>query len=154
MDNDLVSLSNLGFEFIGEWILEFDTIDFRLQKHKDRSNILYAFVVDEKIMYVGKSTQTLYKRMMGYKNPGPTQSTNINNNARIHKTLSDNRPVKIYVFVQDQDYYYRGVKVNLAAGLEDNLIDLFKSSWNNLGNSIQGNEDSLTIKGWHGNHRI
>lgn len=86
-------------------------------------------------MYIGKSTQTLYKRMMGYKNPGPTQSTIINNNARIKKTLSENHSVEIYVFVQPEDYLYRGVKVSLAAGMEDNLINYLNSPWNNIGNS-------------------
>lgn len=135
MINDLEFLSSLGFELIGGWFLNFSGIDFHLQKYKDKNNILYAFVVDEKIMYVGKSTQTLYKRMMGYKNPGPTQSTNINNNARIRKNLSENHPVLVYVFVQSEDYLYRGVNINLAAGLEDNLISLLNPPWNALGNS-------------------
>jgi hypothetical protein len=135
MTDNLEFLLNLGFELTGEWIQKFDSIDFRLQKHKDKNNILYAFVVDESVMYIGKSTQTLYKRMMGYKNPGPTQSTNIKNNARIHTALSENRSVVIYVFVQKEEYLYRGVNVNLAAGLEDNLIKLLNLPWNNLGNS-------------------
>jgi hypothetical protein len=66
MSNDLEFLSNLGFELVGEWILKFDTIDFRLQRHQEKNNILYAFLVDEKIMYIGKSNQTLYKRMILY----------------------------------------------------------------------------------------
>ena len=135
MDNELEFLAKLGFELVGEWSLKLNCIDFQLQKHKDKTNILYAFAVDKKVMYIGKSTQTLYKRMIGYKNPGPTQSTNINNNARIHKILNDNRSVDIYVFIQVEDYFYRGVKVNLAAGLENNLIGLFNSPWNNLGSS-------------------
>jgi hypothetical protein len=133
MENNLQSLLDLGFESVGEWKLRFDQLSFQIDRYKEKKNILYAFVGDGKILYIGKSDQTLYQRMNGYKNPGPTQSTNINNHSRMKGNLEQNKRTLIYIFFQKEDLIYRGVNVNLAAGLEDNLITIFKPPWNNLG---------------------
>ena len=135
MNSSLEMLLQLGFEQTGEWQLRFDQIYFHLERHGNERNILYAFVVDETIMYIGKSTQTLSQRMNGYKNPGSTQNTNIGNHAHIRRILEEKGRIMIYVFVQKEDVVYRGVKVNLSAGLEDNLNILLKPSWKNLGAS-------------------
>jgi len=124
MDNNLQKLIDLGFELVGKWRLRLDQLSFQISQYQEKKNILYAFVESGKILYIGKSTQTLYQRMNGYKNPGPTQSTNINNHSRIKENLEQNKRIEIYVFVQNDDLIYRGVKVNLAAGLEDNLITI------------------------------
>ena len=59
------------------------SLQFRLTQYINERNILYAFVAQGEVKYIGKSTQTLSGRMNGYKHPGPTQSTNINNNVRL-----------------------------------------------------------------------
>jgi hypothetical protein len=85
MDHNHQLLIDLGFELVGEWQLKFDQLSFQINRHQKEKNILYALVESKDILYIGKSTQTLYPRVNGYKNPGPTQSTNINNHSRIKK---------------------------------------------------------------------
>lgn len=132
MDKVQVLLS-LGFEEAGEWILDENSLSFRLSRHKNERNILYAFVAQGNVKYIGKTTQTLYKRMNGFKNPGPTQSTNIRNHHRIVDLLERGIRVGILVFVQKQPFTYEGIRVNLAAGLEDGLIEHVGPEWNQLG---------------------
>jgi hypothetical protein len=126
-------LLDLGFEEIGEWIIEAGTLQFILRHYQNNSNILYAFIAQSEIKYIGKSTQTLLGRMNGYKNPGPTQSTNIKNNSRIKELLIKGTPVQILVLVQKEEMLYRGMPIILAAGLEDNLIARLRPPWNERG---------------------
>lgn len=124
-------LLSFGFEEVGEWLLEGSSLQFVLSRHGDEQNILYAFIAQEEVKYIGKSNQTLSRRMNGYKQPGPTQSTNINNNARIKDLLLKGMPVQILVFVQEEEMPCRDIPINLAAGLEDNLIARIRPPWNN-----------------------
>jgi len=124
-------LLDLGFEEVGEWLFEGGSLQFRLTQHSNERNILYAFVAQGEVKYIGKSNQTLNGRMNGYKHPGPTQSTNINNNARIKDLLHKGIPVQILAFVQKEEMFYHDVPINRAAGLEDNLIARIRPPWNN-----------------------
>jgi hypothetical protein len=124
-------LINFGFEEVGEWLFADGPLQFVLTRHWDEQNILYAFVTQEEVKYIGKSSQTLRGRMNGYKQPDPTQSTNINNNARIKDLLLKGIPVQILAFVQKDEMLCRGLPINLAAGLEDILIARIRPPWNN-----------------------
>ena len=123
-------LAELGFIKVGSWFLRDEKIGFELLSHKKGTDFLYTFVSGEEVLYIGKSTMSVYRRMMGYKNPGPTQRTNVRNHAQISEILSRGGDVAIYVLTDDQDFSYRGYKVNLAAGLEDTLIAEFSPRWN------------------------
>jgi hypothetical protein len=123
-------LLNLGFEEVGEWFLEGNSVRFRLTKNEGERNILYAFVAQENVKYIGKSTMTLYRRMNGYRNPGPTQTTNIKNNARISEHLQEGKSVQIFTLLQKEVILYKGFSVNIAAGLEDNLLVYIRPPWN------------------------
>jgi hypothetical protein len=68
--------------------------------------------------------------MMGYKNPGPTQRTNFRNNENLIEELFKGKKVDIYVLAGDEEFHYKGFKINLAAGLEDSVISHFKPKWN------------------------
>ncbi|MDR3047347.1 MAG: GIY-YIG nuclease family protein [Bacteroidales bacterium] len=120
----------IGFEKVGQWALNGNNIDFSLVKHAHNNNILYAFIENNSIMYVGKSTKTLYERMSQYKNPGNTQRTNLRNNAEIKKLLSNGKKVEIYAFVDDGSFHYGPFSVNLSAGLEDSIIKAKQPLWN------------------------
>jgi len=123
-------LLELGFEEVGEWLIEEDSLQFSLTRHRNEQNILYAFVVQGEVKYIGKSNLTLSRRMNGYKQPGPTQNTNIRINSRIKDLLHKNISVQILAFVEKEKILYRGVPINLAAGLEDNLIARVRPQWN------------------------
>lgn len=133
MNKELDTLAQLGFEIVGEWFLENDALDFKIDKHKNEFNILYAFVSNNKIKYIGKSTNTLGKRIYQYKKPGPSQKTNIKNNKNIKKLLISGQAVQIWAFPNQDKLYYREFPINIAAGLEDNLIAFVKPDWNDTG---------------------
>jgi len=130
-NNDLQFLLGLSFEESGKWYLFNDALQFSLTKHQNEENILYAFVAQDEIKYIGKSTRTLTGRMTNYKNSDPSQSTNQGNKARIEELLQSGIAVKIYVFVQKDQMFYKGIPINLSGGLEDNLIAHVRPPWNN-----------------------
>ena len=134
MEDNLQRLLELGFGPAGEWQLKSGQLSFQLDRYREGKNILYAFVANGQVLYIGKSTRTLYERMNNYKNADSTQRTNIKNYSRIKEDLEHNKRIEIYVFIRNESLIYRGVMVNLAAGLEDNLITMFKPPWNDLGN--------------------
>ncbi len=101
--------------------------------HAAESNILYAFVSREQVLYIGKTARTLSQRMYQYQKPGPTQRTNIVNHANIKGVLDQGETIQILVFAPKEQVQYRGMPVNLAAGLEDALISRLKPTWNRMG---------------------
>jgi hypothetical protein len=111
-------------------LLQNDVLKYRLDKYQQSTKILYAFVIGEKVFYIGKSIKTLHQRMYGYQNPGSSQRTNIANHQRLIKLLETGQLVQIFVLAEYEPITYRGVLVNLAAGLEDELIQLLKPPWN------------------------
>ena len=81
-------------------------------------------------MYIGKTTQKLKKRMYGYQNPGPSQSTNIRNNANIKSILASGTPVELYALPDNGLLHFGAFHLNLAAGLEDSINKELRPKWN------------------------
>jgi hypothetical protein len=123
-------LLEIGFEPAGHWVLENGTLSFELVRHSSQRNVLYAFVCDGQVKYVGKTVRSLATRMAGYKSPGPTQSTNIRNHARIMQVLAAGAAVEILVLPDNGLLHYGQFHVNLAAGLEDDIIGVLNPEWN------------------------
>jgi hypothetical protein len=136
-------LKVVGFTVAGCWKLSGDALEFELSVElASARNVLYAFVVDDGLMYVGKTVDTLRKRMYGYKNPGATQSTNIRNNAKIRESLAQGRRVEILALPDNGLLHYGGFHVNLAAGLEDSLVRDLMPTWN--GGRKEASDQQLT----------
>jgi len=133
MNKELSLLEQLGFENVGKWSLENGSLNCKIEKHQNEYNILYAFVSKDKIKYIGKSTNTLSKRIYQYMKPGPSQKTNIKNNKNIKELLMEGQEVQIWAFPNQEKLYYREFPINIAAGLEDNLIAVVKPDWNDTG---------------------
>jgi len=89
-------LLDIGFRKVGTWDQTESGIAYTLDDCADARNILYSFVCGQTVLYVGKTVQPLKKRMYGYQNPGPTQSTNIKGNRNISDLLSDGKQVDIF----------------------------------------------------------
>ena len=132
-EDNLSILSFLGFEKAGCWNISNDSIDFHLTKYQREKEVLYAFISDQNVLYIGKTGRTLRQRLYGYKNPGHSQQTNIKNHDRIKKSITNGSRIDIYVLKQKEDIEYKGIKLNLAAGLEDNLIRRLRPLWNQTG---------------------
>ncbi len=126
-------LLRVGFESVGDWFVEDGVLRYRLSKCGSARKILYAFVADGRVLYIGKSVRSLAERLNGYVNPGPTQSTNVKNHKNIKESLKKGT-VEIFAFAPPEDeIVYRGVPLNLAAGLEDGLIAEIEPLWNESG---------------------
>lgn len=123
-------LLDIGFEASGHWLMEGDRLKFELTRNSTQNNILYAFVCNGQVNYVGKTVRALQIRMSGYKNPSQTQITNINNHLRIKALLSDGVAVDIFALPDSGLLHYGQFHLNLAAALEDDIIRVIKPEWN------------------------
>jgi hypothetical protein len=135
IDNDLKKLIDIGFGKSGDWVLVNDVPHLSICNEQRDTNILYSFVVDGCPKYIGKTTQGLKKRMSGYQKPGPTQSTNKKNNMLIKSALELGKAVELFVFSDKGLLRYGAFKVNLSAGLEDNIVSILSPEWNSQGTS-------------------
>ena len=91
---------------------------------------LYAFVLDEKVCYIGKTSQNLKVRFVGYCNPGRTQQTNYRCNKKIKECLANGETVRILVFHDMGHLRWDEYMIDLPAGLETSLIRAFVPAWN------------------------
>lgn len=126
-------LLDIGFRRVGEWRLSVGEMTCVLEAEAESRNILYAFESEREILYIGKTTQPLRTRMYGYQSPGPTQSTNIRNNANIRERLGAGSSVSILALPDHGLLQYGGFHLNLAAGLEDAIVGQLKPKWNKTG---------------------
>jgi hypothetical protein len=129
-DSAFARLTAMGFILAGEWYLVNDQLTAKLVSYGDMRNILYAFIVDRAVMYVGKTVLPLRSRLQGYRTPGPTQSTNIRNNKNLRQALESGKQIEIYALPDNGLLYYGGFHVNLAAGLEDSVVRDLRPPWN------------------------
>jgi len=129
----LQRLLDIGFRKVGEWKLSGEEIACVLDAEAESRNILYAFESEREILYVGKTTQPLKARMYGYQNPGPTQFTNIRNNASLKACLGTGIAVSIVALPDHGLLTYGGFHLNLASGLEDDIVSKLKPKWNKNG---------------------
>ena len=140
-------LLNIGFINVGHWTLKNESINYQLISHQKNKNVLYCFVSNGIIKYIGKTTMELLKRMYGYQNPGPTQTTNIRVNAEIKELLKNKNPIDIFILADIGLFKYGDFKINLAAGLEDTLIYEINPDWNYSGkNRLEEDKDSVNEK--------
>jgi uncharacterized protein YuzB (UPF0349 family) len=129
----LKRLENIGFRLVGEWDLKADILECVLTDCGSSVNVLYAFVSDGNVLYIGKSIRSLKQRLYGYQKPGPTQFTNIKAHKLIREMLAIQKRILIYAFVDSGELRHGEFHINLAAGLEDNLISTLKPVWNKAG---------------------
>lgn len=123
-------LLEIGFQCVGHWKLDDGRPVCELTSQMKTPNVLYAFVSNGEIKYIGKTTQPLKGRMAGYQSPDPRQSTNIKNNENIKMLLEADEAVDIFVLPDSGLLHYGGFHLNLAAGLEDGLISEISPPWN------------------------
>jgi hypothetical protein len=150
MDDKLARLREIGFTIIGQWKMAEGGIDYELKNFADASKVLYAFVVDNELMYVGKTIQPLRARMAGYRAPGVSQSTNIKNNSKIHACLMNGKRVDIHALPDNGLLHVGSFHLNTAAGLEDSLVRDLNPPWNGgrkeaANQSLQPIKNSLSV---------
>ena len=160
-------LIQLGFIDLAVWASNEDTesIEYFLdcadqldgEALLNSKKALYAFVAGEEVLYIGKTIQSVKKRLIGYQNPHPSQKTNWRCNGKIKELLKKRKSIRIFVFRPDTLLHYGKFEINLSAGLEDSLISTFSPRWNGgdkdnrtenyaagAGNSIQKSGDGVS----------
>jgi len=131
--NEMKKLTTIGFIKVGEWVLE-SSFNHTINTHLEKRSLLYSFVSDSKVLYIGKTADTLKNRMNGYKNAGGSQRTNIRVKKEIIEILSNKKDVHIYILLDEAKLTFKNYAISLAAGLEDTLIADIKPIWNYRGN--------------------
>ncbi len=133
----LERLLEIGFETAGEWILDDADLHIELRRYGSAANVLYAFVSDDELLYIGRSGRSLQSRMDGYQNGGPPRSVRTLNRARISAMLMVDQPVELYAMPDPGNLHYGSFRVNLAAGLQHSLIEALDPPWNRAGADIR-----------------
>jgi hypothetical protein len=91
-----------------------------------------AFVVDEVVVYIGLTNNSLRTCFDQYRRGHEGQRTRARVNKLIGKTLSEGQPVKVLV-ATPESLEWRELPVNTAAGLEAGLIQMLRPAWNITG---------------------
>lgn len=123
-------LYEIGFESCGRWFRDGERLGLELTHLAERQNMLYAFISDETVKYVGKTTQTLQRRMFGYQRPNGSQRTNWRNHKAIVELLTSGGSVEILALADTGLLRYGAFHLNLAAALEDSIISVLNPLWN------------------------
>lgn len=134
----LETLFTLKFEKIGKWNFNNNNLEidnFGNSSKFNYKNALYVFLTididgNNEIKYVGKTTQSLKSRFYGYIRGNGT-STNFKNNDNIKSAINSNMEVQIWALIDDDfPLNWCGFNINMAAGLEDDLISQLEPKWN------------------------
>lgn len=126
----------IGFIDIGEWQLDATgriALSLASQEAADLTlipNACYAFTERVDVRYIGKTTQGIRKRFYHYANPRQNQSTNVRCNRNIREAIAEGKVISVLGFVPTTDLRVGEFRLNLAAGLEDDLIARFAPPWN------------------------
>jgi hypothetical protein len=131
-------LLHLGFVDVGKWHPNGDVIDYQLDGENASANepllyannALYAFVEGDQVRYIGKTARSIRKRYVGYCRPGKKQATNQRCHSKIRNALAEGNEIRIFAFAPITHLRYAEFEINLAAGLEDDLIRQFDPPWN------------------------
>lgn len=90
---------------------------------------VYAFSIDQDVVYVGVASRSLLQRIYFYGNPGPSQKTNIRLNGLIRETLAEGKDVEVH-FACPPVFEWNGFTVSGPEGLEAGMIQSFFLPWN------------------------
>lgn len=123
-------LLNIGFRKVGDWKIVNQKPKPALTDLNNISNVLYAFVCEGNVYYVGKTVRSLKSRIYNYENPGKSQITNIKVKRNINCLLLKGKKVEIYALPDSGLFAYGDFHMNLAAALEDSIIRILDPPWN------------------------
>ena len=123
-------LLQIGFELVGSWRLRDQQLALDLTRMNGQRNVLYAFVHDAAVLYVGKTTGSLENRMGGYLRPHASQRTNWRNNQTLLQLLQQDQAIDIYAWADTGIHRIGDFHLNYAAGLEDSIIRVLAPPWN------------------------
>lgn len=95
---------------------------------------VYAFAIDDLVMYVGLASRSIKQRLGFYSRPGSTQPTNIRLNETILGQIGQGHVVRVLI-AHPPDLTWNGLRMSGSEALEAALIEDFCPSWNKKGSS-------------------
>lgn len=144
----LNELINIGFVRIGSWDFKNGNLLFSNDNSINSKNALYSFAIGNTVKYIGKTTNTIEKRLNQYAKPHSTQRTNYRVNENIINELLKGSSVEIYVFISNEKVDSFGIfNLNVSAGLEDSIIHKLNPDWNSLGGVKNNNMIDIDTNG-------
>ena len=115
-------------ELLGEWTRDSESaISFACQAPTAPG--VYAFVVDDIVVYVGLTLNGLRARSDQYCRGHKRQRTSARINGLIGRTLAKGKRV-IVLAATPEPLEWQDLPVNTAAGLEAGLIEMIQPPWN------------------------
>jgi hypothetical protein len=141
------TLIEIGFIEIGNWQIDPNTNNLNpnyfTSEYNFEPNSLYAFTyeydnTEMELAYIGKTSKTIISRFQGYSKPGKKQQTNIRVNSEIINKIHEGFIVRIFILPDNPQLQWKGYNLNIAAGIEDSLIQGLNPKWN-----IHGNANSV-----------
>ena len=127
-DTSWTVLTDAGFQFIGEWTQDPESL-LRLDAKAPTVPGIYAFIVDDIVVYVGLTLSGLKTRFDQYRRGHKGQRTSLRINGRISQILCEGKKVKVLIATPEPSEW-QDLPVNTAAGLEAGLIEMIRPSWN------------------------
>jgi hypothetical protein len=125
------SLQLQGFVRLGLWQPE--GIDgIRLDGAVPSKPGVYAFAVNDEVVYVGVSERNLRRRLYFYSKPGPRQKTSIRIKKLIREELAQGRSVSAYI-VHPEGSEWNGINLPMDTAVEAGLIRAIQPIWNKMG---------------------
>ena len=91
-----------------------------------RVSLVYMFVVDEDIKYIGKTIQGYIRPLTYHKNKVMSDV-----NGGITEECSKGKIVKIYARKFDKPFIFEDLELDLCEAYEQALISKYKPEWNN-----------------------
>jgi hypothetical protein len=129
-------LIDLGFVRAGEFRFENKTLNLNIHQHSNATPCLYALIeTDEKknpdfsanqIFYIGHTRRNFRARMDDYRR-GLGTAVNKRVHDHICRTLENGKCVESWVWIDALFIQVRDLKVDVAAGLEYNLIRYYQT---------------------------
>lgn len=147
----VTKLLEAGFEEFECWGASEHRLNVPANLPKRRG--VYAFALEEEVVYVGLASRSLSQRLGFYARPGHSQRTNVRLNAKIAELIRQGQTVRI-LLAHPPDGEWNGLRVSGAEGLEAALIEDFDLPWNVRGSKSASVRHETGIKAESGGRRV
>jgi hypothetical protein len=124
-------LTQAGFVRVGEWRLTAKNDGLLLDGQADRLAGVYAYVADGEVRYVGSAQRGLHTRFRRYVTT-ETMRTSARIRGKIIECLTAGSSVEVFT-ISPPAFDWRGLPIDLVAGLEEGLIRSMRPLWNRRG---------------------
>ena len=135
MKNNINTLKQCGFACIGKWSLgeykstkhlsHMSGLKYSIDVHNKAQGFVYAFSVDDEVVYVGETTQAMGERFNSYRYGNPlVRDTDNRVKKRITKALEERQKVLIWFYSQTTDFQFAGESLSISVNkpIEEELI--------------------------------